>query len=203
MRRTFLLASVLGCVAPLVRLAPWTVDAGTAVELDLEGLTRSSDLVFEGRVDSLRCVETPEGRIETELRLFVDRHFVGEEVAERVVRIPGGVLPDGRGLLLPGMPQFRAGEELILFLSAPGSTGVRVPVGLAQGKLSLFTDLSGERVLAREPASLTKFSPSTGAHRESDGWEVLGYAETVATLRAAADHRRAAEFQAPLEERAR
>lgn len=203
MRWLLLCASAVGCVALLVRLAPWTVDAGTAVELDLEGLVQSSDLVLEGRIESLRCIETPAGRIETELSLSVDRHFVGAEAEERVVRIPGGVLPDGRGLLLPGMPSFRAGEELILFLSAEGSSGVRMPVGLAQGKLSLLTALSGQRVLAREPASLTKLAPLTGRHSESDGWELLGYAETVAALRAAADRRRAADFRAPLEERAR
>jgi hypothetical protein len=203
MRRILLLASVLGCVTALFRLSPWTVDAGTAVELDLAGLVESSDLVLEGRIASLACLETPTGRIETELRLEVDRHFWGPETTERTVRVPGGVLPDGRGLILPGMPRFRAGEELILFLSAAGSTGVRMPVGLAQGKLSLLTDLNGERVLAREPAGLTKLAATSGAHVDVDGWEVLGYAETVATLRAAADQRRAQSFEAPLEGRAR
>lgn len=203
MRRILLLASAFGCVLALVRLAPWTVDAGTAVELDLDGLVLASDLVLEGRIASITCVETPTGRIETELRLDVDRHFWGAESDQRIVRLPGGVLPDGRGLILPGMPQFKSGEDLILFLSAAGSTGVRMPVGLAQGKLSVLTDLAGQRVLTREPASLTKLSPHNGAHSESDGWEVLGYAETVASLRAAADRRRADSYAAPLEGRAR
>jgi len=203
MRRILLLASVLGCLTALVRLSPWTVDAGTAVELDLAGLVESSDLVLEGRIAGVTCLETPTGRIETELRMEVDRHFWGDESAERIVRVPGGVLPDGRGLILPGMPRFRAGEELILFLSAAGSTGVRMPVGLAQGKLSLLTGLNGERVLAREPAGLTRLAPTTGTHSDADGWELMGYAETIAALRAAADQRRVASFEAPFEERTR
>lgn len=203
MRMIFLLASVLGCVAALVRTSPFAVDAGTAVELDLEGLVGSSDLIVEGRIAELHSVEMPTGRIETELHVEVDRHFWGAESQTRVVRVPGGVLPDGRGLILPGMPQFVAGEDVILFLSAEGASGVRMPVGLAQGKLRVLTDLSGARVLMREPASLTKLAPQTGAHSESDGFEVMNYAETIATLHAAVDQRRAANFAEPLEGRAR
>jgi len=207
MRRFLLLAPVLWGAALLIVRAPLfrphDVSAGTAIELDLQGLVDGSALILEARVASARCFESSTGRIETEYRLDVDRTFWGTDLAERVVRLPGGVLADGRGLVLPGMPGVREGEDLILFLSAESPDGLRMPVGLAQGKLRVLTGMNGQRVLAREPASLSTLSPGSGAHNDADGWEVLRYAETLADLRAAVDRRRALDFDAPLEGRSR
>ena len=119
------------------------------------------------------------------------------------MRVPGGVLEDGRGLLLPGMPTLRQGEELILFLSQPSTDGVRMPVGLAQGKLRVLTDLSGARVLTREPVAMTTISSEVGCDHGADGWEVLDYAETISRLRAAADRRSSAGFDGSNSESAR
>ncbi len=198
MQRIPTLAALVAGVLPLVSCGSREVDAGTAVRLDLDELVDSAALVVEGRVVERRAVEGPGGRIETELRLAADRHFVGEEVAERVVRVPGGVLPDGRGLVIPGMPSVATGEEVILFLTEEGATGARMPVGLAQGKLRVVTDLSGARVLVREPAGLTTVAPGM-PHLHADYWEVMGYAETVAQLRAAADRKATGAGRAPAE----
>ena len=45
---------------------------------------------------------------------------------------------DGRGMLLAGMPNMEAGQDVLLFLSEGGSTGVRMPVGLAQGEFTVY-----------------------------------------------------------------
>ena len=161
------------------------VDAGTAVRLDIAGLVTEADIAFEGRVRSATVVRTPAGRIETEYDLDVERSFLGEPVAEQHVRLPGGVLPDGYGLILPGMPTLREGEDVILFLSEAGATGVRVPVGLSQGKFRVLTSWNGKRSLSRQHGSLTTIDPETGATRDASGAEVFDYADVIAEIHAA------------------
>ena len=117
------------------------VGAGTAVRLDIEGLVEHAELVLEGRVLSRRAVRTTRGRVATEVELDVLRTFLGEERARRTVRVPGGLLPDGSGVLIPGMPTLLEGEDVLLFLTGPSATGARMPVGLAQGKLRVVTAL--------------------------------------------------------------
>lgn len=200
MQRIPILAVLAVGAASLVSCGNDDALAGTAVRLDLDELVERSSLVFEGRVLERRAVRSADGRIETELRLAADRHFVGAETPERVVRVPGGVLPDGSGLLIPGMPRVAEGEELILFLTEPSATGSRMPVGLGQGKLRVVTDLSGARVLVREPVGLSTALPNA-PHAHQEGWEVMGYAETIAHLRAAADRKGAAAGGFPAEDK--
>ncbi|MCB9915312.1 MAG: hypothetical protein H6828_09200 [Planctomycetes bacterium] len=182
--------AVLGLLAGVPSREPaGDVNAGTALRLELVDLVDAADLVLEARVREARVVETPQGRIETEYVLEVDRTFWGDDLALRTVRLPGGVLPDGRGLVLPGMATLQAGEEALLFLSHPGATGVRVPVGLAQGKLSVVTELDGRRSLIGESSLLATVDARSGAVDEAPARAVLNYAETIAELRAAAERR--------------
>ena len=58
------------------------------------------------------------------------------------------VLEDGSGMILAGMPRIAAGEETLLFLSAEGATGVRMPVGLSQGKFRVIQTEDGGRWIA-------------------------------------------------------
>ena len=191
MRRFLLLVSLaLGLLVLSEHLATSSdVEAGTAIRLDLDSLFEGSDLVLEGRIGSTRVLESAPGRIETEYTLQVDRTFWGSEQAQRVVRMPGGVLPDGRGLILSGMPELRTGEDALLFLSAEGDTGVRMPVGLAQGKLRISSSLDGRRVLVGDRSQLSLASSSGGGVQEAAAHDLLDYAETVAELYAAAERR--------------
>lgn len=165
------------------------VEAGTAVRLDIDELVDGADLVFEGRVSATRSLESAPGRIETEYTIDVDRTFWGAELGQRTFRLPGGVLPDGSGLVLPGMPTISTGEDTLMFLSAEGSSGVRMPVGLAQGKLSVVTSLGGARVFTRQQGQLSMADPASGAVQHAGAAEQLDYAETIAEIRAAAERR--------------
>jgi len=166
------------------------VDAGTAIRLDIPEMVECADLVLEGRVRSRVVERVSERRIETKLTLDVDRTFWGEDRTERIVRLPGGVLEDHSGLVIPGMPTLEVGEEVLLFLSEEGSTGVRVPVGLSQGKLRVETSLDGQRWLTRNQGSLSVIDPRTGGVRCAGAGERLDYAEVIAEVWAAADARR-------------
>lgn len=168
------------------------IDASTVLRLDVPGLVERADAVVEGRVASSRVTEAEDGRIETEYVLEVARTLLGEPRSERVLRFPGGLLEDGRGLILPGLPHLVPGEEVLLFLSAPSSSGLSIPVGLSQGKFRILTGVDGTRLLVRDPGPLTVANLATGELREAGSRSSRDYAEVMAEIHAAIEHRRAA-----------
>lgn len=161
-----------------------SVQAGTAVRLDTAALTRSAALVVEGRVLASRALESSAG-IETEHLLEVERTFKGVDLPHRVIRVPGGVLKDGRGMLLSGMPRICPGEDVLLFLSPESPNGVRMPVGLAQGKYTVLRRPDGTKALVRDAAEVALVDRRTGALERTRGRVVRDYAETVARIEAA------------------
>lgn len=152
------LASALFAVVCLSTLLPIAlrreVAAGTAVQLDLAGLVAGAEWVLEARVVGARVQVDARGRPETEYTLAVATEFLGTGAARRTFRMPGGVLPDGSGLVLPGVPRLDLGEDAIVFLTRESRAGLRMPVGLAQGKLRIVRDAVGQRVLVREHGDL-------------------------------------------------
>jgi len=178
LRRLLLPAVLVG-----ISSTPW---AGTAVRLGVPELLERSDLCLEGRVIAVRAVVEGQRRIDTEYTIQVARTFWGEPQAVRVIRIPGGVLPDGRGMTIPGLPRLALGEESILFLSVADASGMRMPVGLAQGRLRIKKDLAGSKRLVRDGEGLTVLEPAGSAPRRA----VLDYAGTLAEIEAAAARRR-------------
>jgi len=187
MRALFTL-TLLGALAALF-LRPLfhapAVRAGTALRMDIPELVDGAELVVEGRVLSAEAVETDAGLIETLYQVGVDRTFVGSDAYNRVVRLPGGVLADGRGMLLAGMPMLRVGEDALLFLSGPGERGVRVPIGLAQGRYRIVTRLDGSKLAVRDQADLGLVDPRTGVLTHADGQHVRDYAELIGEVEAA------------------
>jgi len=159
------------------------VEAGTALRMGIPDLVDHSALVLEARVLSSRAVES-EGFIETEYLLQVDRTFQGPDEPYRSVRIPGGVLEDGRGMVLAGMPRITEGEDLLLFLSPEGSTGLRMPVGLAQGKFRIVTSSNGLQTVVQDTAGVSLVT-QRGALVHGEGSTVLSYADVVAQIEAA------------------
>lgn len=189
-----LTALALVCLVTFARHTPG-VSAGTAVRMDVTGLVRNANLIVEARVLSRRTVETP-GRLETEYLLEVARTFEGEDQPLRAIRMPGGVRPDGSGMVLAGMPRLESGESVLLFLSQQGETGIRMPVGLAQGKYHVRVTESGEKLLERSTAGLSLVNETTGGPVPGTGREVRTYASVVAEIEAALARKRAEEARA-------
>jgi hypothetical protein len=164
---------------------------GTAVRLGVPDLVQRSDLCLEGRVTAARAILEPGKRIDTEYTISVERTFWGEAQASRAIRLPGGVLPDGRGMAIPGLPSLAVGDDVLLFLSKPDALGMRMPIGLAQGTMKVATDRAGKKRIVRDSSGLA-IAGADGKTRPADDAAVLEYAAVLAEIDAAVAARRAA-----------
>ena len=160
--------------------------------MDIHGLVQHADLIVEARVLDQKALDVA-GRVETEYLLFVERTFEGDDHSLRTLRMPGGVLPDGRGMVLAGMPSLKKGETALLFLSHRGETGIRVPVGLAQGKYGVTYSEDGQKLLERSVSGLSLVNGVTGREVPGTSKQVRTYVSVVAEIEAALVAKRAAE----------
>ena len=165
-------------------------EAGTAVQLDLDEAFLASDLVVEGLVTAARSGELGDGTIYTDWDLRVERTFWGEEAETRTIRLPGGMLATGRGMLIPGMPRLVEGEHVVLLLEEPHRDGLRLTTGLSQGKYRIVTSSRGESVAVRTGDHVSLITARNTRVADRNG--MLGYADLVARLEAARQERIAA-----------
>jgi len=69
------------------------------------------------------------------------------------VRQLGNDVPDARGLALhvAGVPRYRVGQEVLLFLNPPSSLGLTAPVGFSQGVFDIARGADGKREIRLDP----------------------------------------------------
>lgn len=177
----FLASALSGFVLQSPRAS--VVDAGTARRMEVEALVQSCDSALEARVLSKQSRRDARGFIVSDHMLEVSRAFVGAERGFASASLPGGVLPDGSGMVLPGMPRLEVGREYILFLSRPDEHGMRMPTGLAQGAMRVVRDARGGRRVARELDGLALLEE--GAIAPAEQGSESDYAALVARIEAA------------------
>jgi len=156
--------------------------AGTALRLSLEDTFERSDVVVEGRVHGATSGEDAAGLIYTDWVLHTDRSYWGEVGETFTVRLPGGVLSTGKGMVVPGMPRLTIGEDVVLFLGAESPMGLRLPTGLSQGKFRIVTSTSGVRTAIQTGEHVSLITARST--RTADGFDMLDYADFVARLEA-------------------
>src|SRR5688572_28414629 len=188
MQRSVFVGAALALVLSWIFLRP--VSGGTAVRMDVEDLVHEADLVFEGRVLAASARRDARGLVRTAYTLSVDRTWWGVPRGTRVFELPGGTLADGTGTLIPGLPRLEVGEDAVLFLSSESDGGLRMPVGLAQGKFRLVRDAAGARALVRTQEHLVLVDPSTGASVPAPSAPFFDYDGTVRRIEDAAAARR-------------
>jgi hypothetical protein len=141
-----------------------SVEATTVLRVDVPGMVRLSESVVRARVIATRDVDLrPAVRsgLFTDVELEIFETVRGDVLPKRhVVRLQGGTGADGIALTIPGMPRFRAGEEVVLFLER--SAHGHVPCGLEQGVWRVTRGAGGEatatqstgglQMMARDPA---------------------------------------------------
>lgn len=109
--------------------------ATTVVKLELEELVKLSDVIV---VADVRSVESfvDEGRVHTRIRLEVAERWKGSP-GETVEIVHLGGRTEKLATVVHGMPAFRQGERVLVFLEKPKGHPHYVVTGLSQGKFSL------------------------------------------------------------------
>ncbi len=194
MRLSFSLAVLIGTAVGLfvsegaAQRSP-AVQAGTALRMDVEEAFERSELVLEGRVIGATSRALGDGVVCTDYELDVSRTFWGDDQPSRIISLPGGVLPTGEGMLIPGLPGLVEGEDLLLLLGDRAANGLRMPTGLGQGKYRLVREADGDRLAVRTAEDLVLVS--RGRARKVNGRDVIDYAELVGRIESAAQLRAA------------
>lgn len=148
--RTVLRLSLAGAVL-LPALASPTF-ASKVRAMTLEEMTERAGRIFSGQCTGVRVVEqSGRGIPLTEVTFQVHRTLKGRPGATLTIRQPGGQSVAGeRSVGIVGLPRFRPGEEVILFLYGESASGLTSPVGLGQGKFTVYTDKEGLRWAVNE-----------------------------------------------------
>jgi len=136
--RTFVLAALLLAI-PAV--APATV----VIPIDFRELVNVSTTIVHGRVTRVRT-DWVDGRraIETSVTVAAEECLKGRVDETVTVAVPGGQIGRYKTVFV-GAPEFREGDEVVLFLRAYG--GRLFIVGLNQGAFRVAADGAGRSVV--------------------------------------------------------
>jgi hypothetical protein len=117
-------------------LAPSALWATRVRPVNLEELTAHAAVIFSGRCVEIEHVVS-DGYRGVQVTFEVDRAVKGARGDRLTIRLPG------EGLV--GLPRFEPGEQVVLFLYGESASGWSSPVGLGQGKFTVFEDKLGQR----------------------------------------------------------
>jgi hypothetical protein len=177
MRVRLLAPATLG----LVLLCASQAQATVVIAETVEEMARGATVVVRGTVGQQQ-VRWEEGRrkIGTLTEIRVDERIKGEVGSVLLVRQPGGAL-DGLVYQVAGAAQFRAGDEVVLFLEPlRADPTLFVPRAMAAGKVALVRTRLGEIRALRDLRDLAFYDPAQPPEqvlREVNPHDDLGPAE--------------------------
>jgi hypothetical protein len=151
-----------GLIAMLL-LGTMRADATTVAALSNRALAQTADIIVIGRCTSVRSAWV--GRtLVTQATIGVTESLKGDARNTLTVTLPGGIDAARKfpvSMVYAGAPQIAMGEEVFLFLGRSGtSPDGLVVLGFSQGKFSIVSDETGQRVVSRNLSSVTLASPA-------------------------------------------
>ena len=138
----------------------WTVPGhATRIRpLNIEELTRKASRIVSGRCISVEIVEDADlGKQVTRVTIDVSRAIKGHAGSTLTFRMLGNGTPAGSGTGPVGLPRFKPGEEVILFLYGDSRAGLTSPVGFGQGKFVKVHNDKGDSLAINEFGNRTLF----------------------------------------------
>lgn len=132
-----------------------TASATVVPRMDLHSLTHSAGAIVHGRV--LRhwsAWDASHRYIWTHYAVQIDDRLKGSTTDTTVISEPGGVV-DGLAMKVAGVPEYRDGEEVVLFLHSTPAGYLRC-YGLAQGKFTVTRDSGGQKRVHTDLRGITR-----------------------------------------------
>jgi hypothetical protein len=147
------------CLVCVVLIAGAAGHATTLVRMTVREMTHAADLVLRARcVESL--VKWDAGEIWTFTTFEIEEAWKGSPPRQVVVRLLGGTTPDLTSSV-DGVPRFRAGEEVVLFL-VPTGRGDYSVVSWMQGTFRVARERDTSRAsTTQDTAAFATFDPVT------------------------------------------
>ncbi|MGE0820577.1 MAG: hypothetical protein AB7G75_00745 [Candidatus Binatia bacterium] len=160
-RNSWHLAAVMAILLLATR-----AEAVMVMPFNVEELTQRADKIFVGTCTKISPTVTAQGIPVLEVTFSVSAALKGE-IGHTVTfqqlnpngqrksvptAQPGGLIQENPNSMLnlatlAQVPTYSVGEEVVLFLAAPGKLGLTAPIGLTQGKLPVTTLASGHKVI--------------------------------------------------------
>jgi hypothetical protein len=131
------------------------VEATVLVPIEFRELVSASPVIVHGRVVDVRTAFVDGRRaVETFVTLEAAEYLKGDLGGHVTFRVPGGQLGRYRTVFV-GAPEFREGDELVLFLKRAGASLPYV-FGLSQGAFRVVTDARSGRRMVTTPIVMGK-----------------------------------------------
>jgi len=132
-----------------------TASASMVVPQNIERLEKQAGLIFVG-VCTARTGLIGEHGLPVNVFTFEVREAVKGRIEKGKtieVRQFGNDVPNARGLAIriPGIPTYRIGDEVLLFLNPPSKIDLTAPVGLSQGVFPVVRGPEGGRWIVLDP----------------------------------------------------
>jgi hypothetical protein len=158
MNRSSRLAMV--AIAAFALMGAGAATATTVLKLSMKDLARKSDAVVVARVEDEVARYDTDKEIYTYITLRVLDPVKNSRKDDQItIRQLGGVV-DHIASVVPGMPTFQKGEEVVVFLTQKDRAGYPWVMGLQQGKYSVRTDANGTQRVRNELSGTTLLDAS-------------------------------------------
>jgi hypothetical protein len=171
MNRAKLISSV--AFAGLALLGANLASATTVQRFSRVDLAKKSDSIVRARVeDQISRRDETNREIYTYITLSVLESVKGAKGEKSItIRQMGGSV-DNLISYIPGMPTFKRGEEVVLFLSRKDGAGYPWVMGLQQGKYTVITDENGIKNVRNELSGLRLLAPNGSASEDKSSSEM-------------------------------
>jgi hypothetical protein len=146
--RRFLACGLLVCLSVALH-------ATVIVPIEFRELVTIAPVIVHGRVVDVRS-EWVDGRraIETFVTIQADEYLKGNLGETVILRVPGGQMGRYRTVFV-GAPEFRDGDEVVLFLKHAGPSYAYI-IGLSQGAFRVVADARTGRRMVTTPIVMGK-----------------------------------------------
>ena len=169
MKRLFSCAAVLAATVGLLVATVSTASASTVRQLTLKELATQSTTIVHATVSGVSSRwDDQHKEIYTYFDLQVLEHIKGQKGKSVLAMRQLGGAVEGIASVVPGMPSFHTGDEVVVFLTEPDRAGYPWVVGLQQGKYDVVTDGAGAKTVRSEAALHGLPSPESSL-RSKDG----------------------------------